>query len=748
MKIITQKLGVDFETEAVGIYLSQILTDVDHTTKRLRNTKQKWNVIKSILESVCSSNQPFNFLIFPEIAIPYAYIDKFINVIEQEFPDNTVTIFGIEIKSVEDYGTVVENLGIQAEEANRLLQKADKKRPVNACLTVVKPKKSKCLYFLQLKITHSKYEGALDNIENLLSSNFIYYFNSRNLNFITLICSDFFNRPAGSLAKIIDEIDYKILKKGLPLDFIINIQYNPYPDHELFLHSLNRIYDDGYKSHEHLCTVFLNSIISGNRKGGLSKVILYKNSTLPERQPLKQIDAPVVGYEFPESEMLIYLSFERLPKSWDPKRDVYPLHFECHKLVGNRWVPSKKDNIRYIAPIGKEASLDFQTYEELAYRLSNLGKLDRSIEWAEKAQKHWEKQKNYLKAAPMRLFIAIQYRHQGKFRESLKNYALAESLVLGVENLTPQTKLTRWRIKAGKVMVEYYLIKGDCRRAYKEYDEVIEEIDNYLENQQIDDNYRKKIQLYKIHAIRQQAEMLRMLGKYNKALRLFRKAYKQYKYVYAEEKAYSVFGQGDSLRMLGDFDGAMIKYKEAMEFTQEKRSKRLLSRVLRSMAELHRTSGREIRNFLDELRELSNEINYFFGKLYYFLIAGGLNLKENTKKAEKFFEDASSLAQMQGDHLKIEYAHSIFGLAEVKRLSGDIKAAEFYNEAHKLYKETGVLWGIIRTSIGIAMTDASNSELKRSIKRLKSSDPIDRDFITRFSNGELKQHDILFLNIP
>ena len=84
---------------------------------------------------------------------------------------------------------------------------------------------------------------------------------------------------------------------------------------------------------------------------------------------------------------------------------------------------------------------------------------------------------------------------------------------------------------------------------------------------------------------------------------------------------------------------------------------------------------------------------------------------ENIEKAEEFFGKANKIAQIGGEHLKIEYAHSIFGLAEVKRLKKDANAAEDYNEAYKLYKETGVLWGIIRTRKGIAMTNGSSDEI-------------------------------------
>ena len=709
MKIIRKNLSINFKTEAVSIYLSQIMSVLDDTTKKLKNAEEKWNIIKSIFNLVSSSDRPFNFLIFPEVAIPYTHIQEIINIIEEKFPVNTVTILGIEIISVKECKTIIEKLGINDKEPNRILQNASETQVVNPCLIIVKRSKKKCLFFLQFKITHSKYQGNLDNIKNLLSSDFIYYFKSKNLSFIILICSDFFNRAPGSLMRIIDEIDCKISEKALPLDFIINIQHNPSPDDHLFLQSLNRIYGDKYGYHGHLCTIFLNSILPGTRKGGLSKVIFHKDLKLPETQPLKQIDAPVVGYEFPESEMLIHFSFDRLPKSWDPKMDVYPLHYKCSGFVDNTW---RHTNIRYIAPMEKETSLDFQTYEELAYRLSDLGKFDRAREWANKAKEHWCNEKNYLKAASMGLFVAIQYRHQGKFRESLENYASAESLILKVPNLTPKSKRINWRIEAGRAMVKGYLIEGDCEGAYKKYDKIIKEIDDYLgANQQIDDNNMKKLKLYKIHAIRQKAEMLRLLGRYNNALKLFRKAYKEYNYFYAEEKAYSALGQGNCLRMLGKFDNAMEKYEEAMQFAQEKRSKPLQVRVLRYKAELYRTNGQNIVNLLKELWKLSEEINYFFGKLYYFLIKGGQYLTENIEKAEEFFEEAKKLAHINGEHLKIEYAHSIFGLAEVKRLKKDIKAANYYNKAHGLFKETGVRWGIEKTKKGIDMANDSSNEI-------------------------------------
>jgi tetratricopeptide (TPR) repeat protein len=755
MKIIPQPLNIDIKDEAVRIYLSQIPTFFDKTTKRISNPQEKWDLINSIfhLVSSASDDTPFNFLILPEIAVPYRFVLDAVNRIRESFPENSVTIFGIELVTVAECKRLISELAIEDAEAIRVLQNREEDCPINACLVVVKEGIKKCRCYLQFKITHSKFQGALDTVENLMPSDYLYHFQSPSLSFITLICSDFFNRPAGALCKIIDEIDFNIMKKGLPLDFFFNIQYNPSPDHELFLHSLSKIYDDGYRSHGNLCTILLNSILSGYRKGGLSKILFYKESKLPEKQPIKQIDAPVVGYELTDKVTLTCLSFDRLPRSWDSARDTYPLHIESLKLVDKKWVHNReKNSVRYLAPMEKEVSLDYETYEELANRFSNLGDLKKSIEWAQKALSHWEKERNYHRAASMAQFMAIQYRHQGNFNEALKIYAKAESLILCLEHFTPSSTLTRWRILLGKVMVEEYLIKGRCKEAYTKYQTFSTDIDEYLSTYNHPDDISKtEIELYKTHIIRQQAEMLRLLGCYKKALRLFTEAYNRYSYVYAEEKAYSALGQADCHRLLGKHEIALRKYDEAEEYATVKKDKRLLARVLRNKAELYRVIGNDkvVFSLLSQLAVLSEETNYLLGKIYFYLIKGADHLSSDPKKSIEVLTQIQNLIpEFSKTHLKIEYAHYILGLAEAKRLSGEPEARTYYEQAYKLYKETGVLWGIVRASIGISILSRSSPPLDQLLRNLRISDPLDADFVKKANAGQIDEFQILFLNMP
>jgi tetratricopeptide (TPR) repeat protein len=755
MKIIPKQLNINIKNEAVRIYLAQISTDLDKHTKRISNPQEHWGVIDSIFRLVSSAAEttPFNFLILPEIAVPYAFVPDAVNFIRDAFPENSVTIFGIELITVKECQRLMQELGIRDAETKPVMDTREDDRPVNACLIAVKERGGECRCYLQFKITHSKFEGALDTVENLLPSDYLYYFKSPNLNFVTLICSDFFNRPSGELCKIIDEIDFNILKQGEPLDFFFNIQYNPSPDHGLFLHSLSKIYDDGYGAHGNLCTVFLNSIISGNRKGGLSKILFYKKSKLPEKQPLKQIDAPVVGYELTGDVTLTCLSFDRLRRSWDSARDTYPVHFASFKLVGGEWHSNNSENnTRYLAPMEKQGFLDYETYEELADRFSHSGDYERAIEWSAKALSHWEEERDHYRAAKTALFMAIQYRHQGRFNDALQVYAKAEDFILRLADLTPTSHLTRWRIQLGRIMVEDYLIKGRCKVAYSKYQTFGLDMDEYLSTYpQPHDISKVEIELYKTHLIRQQAEMLRLRGSYTKALNFFKKAYERYSYVYAEEKANAALGQADCLRLLGEYEAALDKYDEAKDYARTKKDKRLLAKVLRNKAELHRVTNDDqaVLAILGELALISDKTNYLFGKIYLHLIKGGVHLKSDPAKAIEVLTQIQSLTpQFSKSYLKIEYAHYILGVAEAKRLCGDPQAAAGYQEAYKLYKETDVLWGIVRASVGLSMLAQSDGKLDQLLKGLHITDPIDADFIGRAHAGRIDKSEILFLNMP
>lgn len=296
------------KNEEIKIFLVQLQNEINI----IGNTEKKWIQLKKILDFVSDKN--FDFLVFPELAIPKVYIYETVEFIKDKFPLNSITIFGTEIISVKDCLGIIHKLNIDDKLHKELLKKESEKRKVNLCLIVFKISQNKVISYVQFKLAPSKFEGSIDIEKEIVNFNYTYCFKLRILNFIVLICSDFFQRRPGNLQKIVDEIDNEIMRLNIPIDFIFNIQYNRYPDHEFFLNSLRRIYDDGYNFKKNICTIFLNSVGIKDYKGGLSKILFFKSKKITKRQPIKQIDAPVSGYEFSSEEQLIYLHFKRLPR--------------------------------------------------------------------------------------------------------------------------------------------------------------------------------------------------------------------------------------------------------------------------------------------------------------------------------------------------------------------------------------------------------------------------------------------------
>jgi tetratricopeptide (TPR) repeat protein len=238
-----------------------------------------------------------------------------------------------------------------------------------------------------------------------------------------------------------------------------------------------------------------------------------------------------------------------------------------------------------------------------------------------------------------------------------------------------------------------------------------------------------------------------MLGKYSEGFELFSKTYNNYHYIYAEEKAHSRLGQAESLRMLGNYDRASEWYQEVEWVAREKNNLRLLGRVLRSSAELLRVQGNpDALLALEEIKRLSEteETSYLFGRLYYLLILGGYYLNEDLDHASSLFEQAQGLAKNGEFCLKAEYAHSLFGLAEAKRLGRDTdKAKDLYSVAHFLYNRMGIKWGQVRKTIALTLISAgSKCDFPMELEGT------DAELVRMFINNTLQQDKQLFLNIP
>ncbi len=504
------------------IYLAQLESRLDPSKRgRLLAVQEKRRKIDALFDLIIHRNYPFNIVVLPEISTPIDYVIPLTERFTRELPDWTICILGIELTSAQSARQLGKSLALESSEAASALSGAHAEQSVNLCLVCFK-EPGKTRFFLQPKITASKFEGDLDEISSLARSDFIYHFQCSHFSFLVIICSDFFNRKAGNLARIIDEIDYNILKRDVPLDFIFNIQYNRRPDDDLFFHSLRRLYDDGSGVHGKLCVFLLNSLLEGTDRGGQSKILFHESMKISECQPIRQIDVPARGYELPTDEVIMSCVLERLPRSWNRRSDTHPVHLQAWRWNGDTWAERHPPGTSFLMTLEREPIRDFRDYESVAREFSRLGDFEQAIAWFRKAADHWEEQRKYLQAAATLRLIGNQYRHQGRFQAALQAYARAESLAR-LQN-SPETRFLTSQIRAGRIMVESYLLRGECLEADRQYASIIADLEEYVEEQgkeMVGEVLLADLRLYKLHALRQQAEMRRITGKYRDALEMF-----------------------------------------------------------------------------------------------------------------------------------------------------------------------------------------------------------------------------------
>lgn len=360
------------------------------------------------------------------------------------------------------------------------------------------------------------------------------------------------------------------------------------------------------------------------------------------------------------------------------------------------------DRIYNEKPHSTPKNIDIDTEIELAKKYSSLGKYDDALSILSNLGDDSVNAKTHFKASEIEHLIALQYRHSGSFTKALEHYVSAEVNIHKSTALTPAAKILYLRIKAGRIMVDEYFLRGHCRKAFDSYEGLKSNIEDLRENNVASNNNDSHmLELYELHLLRQQAEMLRVSGQYGEALRMFRDLYKRYEFSNALEKAYCLLGVGDSLRLSGELDEAMEKYEDCERHASETRHYGLLSRVLRNKVMALVSKGKE--NFEQAKKELDRLSSVpgsksRFNRIYYLLAAGAVCLEEDAHQSGEYFRDAISLSSTKQGELKIESLHGRFGLAESKRLNdvNNIDTA-IYPWLHNEYRKIGMNWGIVRT---------------------------------------------------
>ncbi len=226
-------------------------------------------------------------------------------------------------------------------------------------------------------------------------------------------------------------------------------------------------------------------------------------------------------------------------------------------------------------------------------------------------------------------------------------------------------------------------------------------------------------------------------------LKCSKETYEEYDYCLHEEKANAALGMAESYRMLGLHSEAEEKFSEVIRYAGAHKAKRLLARTLRSQIELHRFLRRDVNEQMERLKQLSDGTAYLFGKIWWNLLSGAIELARCPEASADFFLRAKELTQADGHRLTIEYAHATLGLAEAERIS-NCGGLVLFEEALRIYKSHSIIWGMVRGYAGKALCGAPLD----GPGDLGVEWPEDRSLLTRVRTGGFGRSETLFWNVP
>jgi hypothetical protein len=364
VQIIDKKVNLDFP---LGHHLHCLVAQIPNHLRRseqgfaLVEPERKWQQVKAILDLATEGPgnlKKIHFLMLPETALPFAHFDEMLEIIENRFRSNTITMFGVEHVRLKIYRELLERFRNDNSEAiefvDRDIDAGDVlEMPVNWCCIAIKEATGKLRVFLEAK-SHPFYgEEFLDKFHDLYRGRHFYLFRSKPacFNFMTLICLDYLYRDlySSNIKQIIDHANQLFFTTRQGLDTLFVIQCNPKPEHLAYHEVISGFYGEYLEDTpgvRETITVFGNtsdetrleelaleggfghSFVVINRHHKLANVQLSEFST-------DDFDgAPVCRLRFGTATRLYYFNLP-LHHELDPRTSRVPL--KVHAIM--RWSP-------------------------------------------------------------------------------------------------------------------------------------------------------------------------------------------------------------------------------------------------------------------------------------------------------------------------------------------------------------------------------------------------------------------------
>jgi tetratricopeptide (TPR) repeat protein len=311
------------------------------------------------------------------------------------------------------------------------------------------------------------------------------------------------------------------------------------------------------------------------------------------------------------------------------------------------------------------------------------------------------------------------------------------------------------KIRFGKVMVDDYLSRGAFRHAYETHDHLLNDADRIL-NDDDASIIHNEVRVRRPHLRRQQAEMLRNMGRYSESLLVIESVIDEYPAWQVEERCWAQVSKADSLRLLGRSSDAMKLLQEIEKVARDREISGLLgsvllrkSRVLLLGAVTDKRSGQPHTGRAIACIEEASEIveaapnRYRYVTIYVYLAKASLPGADSAS-VEKLLSRVARIAKISKSSFVTEYAHLLLCRAEMFRtLTRNSEARRLFKEAHDIYRDMECMWGAVRSWIGLTLTGGTTPRPHTLFARAEG---LDQELINASDSGVAPSRGLLATN--
>ena len=327
--------------------------------------EQQWQMISSVLELVAAGDgnlKKLHFLLFPESCLPVACLDSFLELVGEQFRNNTVTIIGVEHVPLREFRQYLERFKSDNQEAIALVdQDIDSgdvlDMPVNWCLLLVKEDDGRLRVFIEAKSHPFHGEEFIDKYHDLYRGRHFYLLRSQPscFNFMAIICLDYLYRDLyrSNIKQIIDHANQLYFSTRQGLDALFVIQCNPKPEHQAYRDVVSGFYGEYLEDTpgvRETVTIFGNSSDETTLEGtpqstgfGHSNVVINRHHRLEQVSTEEFVSddfggAPICRLRFGSGTRLLYFNLP-LHHEIDPRSSRVPLkvHAIMQRTPEERW---------------------------------------------------------------------------------------------------------------------------------------------------------------------------------------------------------------------------------------------------------------------------------------------------------------------------------------------------------------------------------------------------------------------------